>query len=209
MSSALAIAPGDLNVLPGFEKIKRYWDASANCWMAQVLPGEYYVSMRQELISTVLGSCVSTCIHDPIAKIGGLNHFMLPENYGGNTSADAPARYGQFALEQLINAILKYGGQRQRLEVKIFGGGKMFEGPTNIGLRNVTFARNYFAQECMDTSSEDVLGNYGRRLRYEPITGRAWVKTLRHTSSTTIQQREKKYQVELSGTATHGKVELF
>lgn len=118
-----------LKPLSGFEGIQRYWDRERQMPAAKILPGEYYVSNQNELITTVLGSCVSACIRDPVAGIGGMNHFMLPNSERGNWNgkhsiASNATRYGNFAMEHMINDILKHGGERGNLEVKVFGGGK-------------------------------------------------------------------------------------
>ena len=118
-------------VLPGFEHIRRFWDPAQEVVTVKILPGEYYVSRQEEMISTVLGSCVSACVRDTRLRIGGMNHFMLPEPAGERDSWSSAvgraARYGNDAMEQLINAILKAGGRRDDFEVKIFGLGGQIE----------------------------------------------------------------------------------
>ena len=139
-------------VLPGFEHINRYWDPVHRAYAVKLLPGEYYVTVEHEMIVTVLGSCVSACIRDPIRGIGGMNHFMLPAGqreddrwqYG---RMDAAARYGYYAMELLINTILKHGGNRAHLEVKIVGEGRILSHMTDIGQRNITFVREYLRTE--------------------------------------------------------------
>src|SRR3989338_8421384 len=130
--------------LPGFEHIKRAWNDSYEAYAARLMPGEYYVTLRDEGVYTTLGSCISACIRDRIAGIGGMNHFMLPASADADgwksTSLSAATRYGNFAMEHLINVILKNGGQRQNLEVKLFGGGRILQNMTDVGMRNINFA---------------------------------------------------------------------
>ena len=114
--------------IAGFESINRYWDTTNNIYAAKILPGEFYVTMTGELITTVLGSCVSACVRDTATGIGGMNHFMLPADISrtgktwNKTPVNAQTRYGNIAMERLINVILAGGGKRQNLEIKLFGG---------------------------------------------------------------------------------------
>ncbi len=136
-----------LPALPRFEHVMRYWDKDHGCYAARVLPGEYYVTRHPEGICTVLGSCVSACIRDERLNIGGMNHFMLPldgSNGGSSWSAAASAatRYGNVAMERLINEILKLGGRREDLEIKLVGGGRVLSEMANdVGARNIEFVR--------------------------------------------------------------------
>src|SRR5687767_8370950 len=107
----------------GFDSIQRFWDTATAAWTAKILPGEYYVTRHDEIIATVLGSCISVCIRDPIAGVGGMNHFMLPEERVARDYKDPLAglatRYGSHAMERLINDLLKLGAQRSRFEIKM------------------------------------------------------------------------------------------
>jgi chemotaxis protein CheD len=155
-------------VLPGFERLQRYWDPENKRWTAKVLPGEYYVTRSGEAITTVLGSCISACIRDPMLGVGGMNHFMLPEDGpgGGSTWLD-PAiglatRYGSYAMESLVNDLLKLGAARNRLEVKLFGGGKILTSMTDVGLRNIEFIHGYAQMEGYPIAAEDLGGTQPR-----------------------------------------------
>jgi len=139
---------GDMPVaVRGFEHINRYWDHRHDMFAAKIKPGEYYVSLHGEMIATVLGSCISACIRDPVSGIGGMNHFMLPDNSGHssgtweNTAVSTEARYGNIAMERLINVIIANGGIRKNLEIKIFGGGKVLNLITDIGGNNIDFVK--------------------------------------------------------------------
>ncbi len=170
-------------VLPGFEHLRRYWDPAQACMTVKVLPGEFYVSMQEELVTTVLGSCVSACIHDVRRGIGGMNHFMLPEprgeRDGWTATVGRAARYGSDAMEQLINAILSAGGQRADLQVKIFGGGRVLAQLTDIGQRNIDFVQHYIATEKLNLCASDVGDVYPRQVQFFPNSGRARVRLLR------------------------------
>lgn len=198
------------NVLDGFEKIKRYWDKSQGVQTAKILPGEYYVTRNNEIIETVLGSCISACVRDKKLKIGGMNHFMLPANNSGQDSwTSLSTRYGNFAMEHMINDILKNGGVKSNLEVKITGGGKMFDSSNDIGLNNITFVREYLEIEKLKILSEDVGDIYPRKVRYCPITGLLKVKKLKSLNNEVVAQ-EKQYSQEIvSEPSVTGEIELF
>ncbi|CAG0911784.1 unnamed protein product, partial [Cyprideis torosa] len=122
-------------VLPGFEHVARFWDTRLNDYLVKVKPGEYFVSQADEPISTTLGSCIAVCVRDPQAGIGGMNHFMLPAALGQSEDGgwnSGSARYGNFAMEHLINTLFTRGARRQRLEFKIFGGGAVLASDSRI-----------------------------------------------------------------------------
>jgi chemotaxis protein CheD len=156
-------------------KPTRYWDQHAGRWVVQVLPGQLYVTAVDEIVTTVLGSCVSACIRDPGIGVGGINHFMLPLQPKFSDGGSS-ARYGLYALECLINDILKRGGERDRLEIKVFGGGRVIAGGGDIGRANIDFVRTFFADEGLAIVVEDVGRELARRLRYHPATGKVMVK---------------------------------
>ena len=187
--------------LLGFDKINRYWDKQRSIHAAKILPGEYYVTRANELVTTVLGSCVSACIRDPINRVGGMNHFMLPmkdsRSQSSQVDVSAAARYGNVAMEYLINAILKYGGKRKNLEFKIFGGGRVLAQMTDVGERNIKFIRQYLRTEGFRVAAEDTGDIYPRKVVYNPFTGKASVKKLRSAHNNTISSRELKYRNEL------------
>jgi chemotaxis protein CheD len=191
----------------GFEHMHHHWDASAKAWVVHLLPGEYYVTGAQEMLTTVLGSCVSTCMHDPKLHIGGMNHFMLPEDPNQDRGGNA-LRYGGYAVERLINDLLKRGAKRGRLEVKVFGGGQVIAGSTDIGKSNVAFVREYLADEGLTVVAEDTGGQIARRLRYFPNSGRALVKHLSMQESN-VREREREFRARLQEQPLAGGVELF
>ncbi|WP_242464585.1 chemoreceptor glutamine deamidase CheD [Halorhodospira abdelmalekii] len=198
--------------MPGFEHINRYWDPQHAVFAAKILPGEFYVTRGGEMVVTTLGSCVSACVRDRRLAVGGMNHFMLPLS-GKHTRIDDPlsesARYGNYAMEQLINRIMALGGRRQDLEVKLFGGGRVLAAVTDIGKRNIEFAREYVATEGLRLLSEDLGDEYPRKVQYFPESGRARSKKLYRTRNDTVVRREEHYLHEIDEKPTSGGVDLF
>ena len=200
-------------VLPGFEHVRRYWDPTQGSMTAKVLPGEYYVSRQEELIATVLGSCVSACIRDRRRGIGGMNHFMLPEPMGErdawSSTVGRAARYGNDAMEQLINAILKAGGRREDLEVKIFGGGRVLAQMTDVGRRNIEFVQRYISTEKLTVTASDLGDVYPRQVQFFPASGKVRVRQLRGMRDATLVDGERYYLKRLANDPIKGEVELF
>ncbi len=200
-------------VLPGFEHIRRNWNNTYGAYAARLLPGEYYVTLHDEGVYTTLGSCISACIRDRVSGIGGMNHFMLPASGDAegwkSTSLSAATRYGNFAMEHLINVIMKNGGKRQNLEVKIFGGGRILANMTDVGLRNIEFARDYLKTEGLQVLAEDVGSIYPRMVVYFPATGKVRVKRLRSLHNNTIAEQENRYLSSIETKPVSGDIELF
>lgn len=202
-------------VLPGFEHIKRFRERKLNMDMVKILPGEYYVTRSDEIIATVLGSCISVCICDKKMGIGGMNHFMLPENKKGDddewkyNQIDKAARYGADAMEHLVNDILKNGGRKKHFEVKITGGGRIMTNMNDIGRKNIDFIQDYLRTEGYTTASEDIGNIYPRKVRFFPRTGKLQVMKLRSLHNDTIVKREDDYQQKLKIEPDSGDVELF
>ncbi len=201
--------------LRGFEHVNRYWDKIQGVYAAKILPGEYYVTLNGEAIVTVLGSCVSACIRDRLSGVGGMNHFMLPmqgSSDSGGWSASSPTaatRYGNFAMEHMINSILKNGGRRENLEVKVFGGGKILANMTDVGLRNISFVREYLKTEGLKVLAEDLGDIHPRKVYYFPNSGKVRIKKLRSLHNDTIQKRETEYMKDLRQKPVEGDIELF
>lgn len=189
--------------LPGFEHIGRYWDERNALHVAKILPGEFYVTTKGEMITTVLGSCVSACMRDPVTGVGGMNHFMLPEHVDGASEAwevtpvNSGTRYGTFAMENLINEILKNGGKKERLETKVFGGGRVLDLSMEVGERNIQFVLKYLKDEGLTVSKADVGDTYPRKVNYYPETGRVMVKKMRLTQAASIRERERMHLEKL------------
>jgi Chemotaxis protein; stimulates methylation of MCP proteins len=164
------------------------------------------------LIVTVLGSCVAACIRDRVFGIGGMNHFMLPDGSGdpGNPSS-ASMRYGAYAMEMLINQLLKAGARRENLEAKVFGGGNVLRGFTaiNVGERNADFVRRYLKAENIRIVAEDLNDVHPRKVYFFPQTGKVLVKKLKQLNNYTLVKREQAYATQLQGSRVAGDVDLF
>lgn len=210
---AINPAPRPPLVLPGFEHVRRSWNNTYEAYAARLLPGEYYVTINDEGVYTTLGSCISACIRDRVSGVGGMNHFMLPASSDADgwksTSLSAATRYGNFAMEHLINVILKNGGQRQNLEVKIFGGGRILANMTDVGMRNINFVRDYIQTEGLRVVAEDVGDIYPRMVVYFPATGKVRVKRLRSLHNNTIVEEEIRYISTVESKPVGGDIELF
>lgn len=198
---------------PGFAHVNRYWDPRRHAFSAKVMPGEFYVSREDEFIITTLGSCVAACVWDPVACVGGMNHFMLASPGGGpedQAGIGAATRYGVFAMEFLVNGVLALGGKRERLCVKVAGGGAVLAQTTiNVGAANIAFVRQYIQTERLKLMGEHLGGLLPRKLIFHPISGSAQVKALARLKNDTIVTRERQYAHELRTSPPSGAVELF
>lgn len=189
-----------------------YYDQYFEREAVKILPGEYFVTPRDLLIVTVLGSCVSVCLRDPQNGIGGMNHFMLPGNSDdGFGPVSSSARYGVYAMEVLINHLLKLGARRHQLEAKVFGGGCVLRGITanNIGQRNVDFVLDYLHTEGIELLAEDLLDIYPRKVYFFPASGRVLVKKLKNLHNTTLLDRESDYSLRIRKAPVGGAIDLF
>ena len=201
--------------LPGFENITRYWDHENQIVAAKLLPGEYYVTNENEMVTTVLGSCVAACIWDAVNGVGGMNHFMLPETSKSRLTARDEAvvgtalRYGNYAMEHLINTILQHGGKRKNLEVKLFGGGKIIATLGDVGSRNVDFVLDYVDTEALKLVSHDLGDIYPRKVNFYPKTGRVRMKKIKDLHNDTLILREKRYGTQLKDVSVESSIELF
>ncbi len=172
----------------------------------KVLPGEYFVYHEDLLIMTTLGSCIAACLWDRQAKIGGMNHFMLPEGAGES------GRYGSFAMELLINEMLKLGATRSSMEAKVFGGGQVISGMNsmNVGERNTAFVLEYLKAERIQVVSKDVLDIYPRKVCFLPASGKAMVKRLASANNEALLAQERAAAQKVAPAAsTGGSVDLF
>jgi chemotaxis protein CheD len=201
--------------IPGFDTINRYWDKENETVAAKLLPGDYYVTFGDEMITTVLGSCVSACIRDAVTGIGGMNHFMLPETTRSRLDTrdesivGTALRYGNYAMEHLINTILQYGGKRKNLEVKLFGGGKVIATLGDVGSRNIDFVLNYVDTEALNLVSHDLGDIYPRKVNFFPKTGRVRMKKIKDLHNETIILREKQYGSQIKDLSVESIIELF
>lgn len=189
-----------------------YYDRTFDRDAAKILPGQYYYTAKDMMIVTVLGSCVSACLRDRVSGVGGMNHFMLPDCGGDRDSpVSASMRYGTYAMEVLINELLKAGARRENLEAKVFGGGNVLRGfvAINVGERNAQFVRNYLQVEGIRIIAEDLNDIHPRKVYFFPRTGKVLVKKLRQLNNNTLVNREQDYASRLQTNDVAGSVDLF
>lgn len=170
------------------EGLRRYLNHQDNHWYVQIMQGDFYVTdAPQEVLTTILGSCIAACIRDPSLGVGGMNHFLLPESDGEDRNA---SRFGVNAMEVLINGILKRGGERSRLEAKLFGGANVINALSDVGSRNVAFARQFLGDEGISVTGGDIGGTMPRRIQFWPASGRARQLAVR-VNPQELQERER------------------
>jgi chemotaxis protein CheD len=190
----------------------RYFDPQLGVPAVKLLPGQYHVTCDDVVQVTVLGSCVAACLRDSVQCIGGMNHFMLPDaGSEGATRFGASSRYGAFAMELLINELLKLGAKRANLEAKVFGGGNVMKtlSLSTVGERNAEFVLRFLATEKIKVLAQDLVDVYPRKIYHFPRTGIVRVKKLRDIHNNTIFDRERDYSMRIRTTAKGGDVELF
>jgi chemotaxis protein CheD len=183
-----------------------FWDANFKNDAVKVLPGEFFVSDEDMLIVTTLGSCIAACLWDRERRIGGMNHFMLPEGQGDS------GRYGSYAMELLINQLMKRGASRSTLEAKVFGGGAVIAAMTslNVGERNTQFVIDYLHTERIPIVSKDVLDVCARKVCLLPASGKVLMKRLAPTNADALVAQERAAAEKAAPQATGGgSVDLF
>lgn len=199
----------------GFEEVLSphlYFDREHNSEAAKILPGEFYATGRNMVLVTVLGSCVCACIRDRVSGIGGMNHFMLPDSgQDRNNPLGESARYGTYAMEILINQLLKMGARRSNFEAKVFGGASVLRGFTvnNVGERNAEFVLQFLKTENIEIAAQDLLDINPRKVYFFPNSGLVRVRELKQVHNDTIISREAEYNMRLQHSKLEGDVELF
>jgi chemotaxis protein CheD len=193
---------------------RRFYDATQAAWVVKILPGEFYATDDpEEVLVTVLGSCVSACIRDPVRKVGGMNHFMLVQNKTGSSGAWGneleSARFGNFAMEKLINDMLKRGCQRERMEIKVFGGANVTSSRNEIGTENGDFVLRYLKAEGLPCAAQDLGSVYPRRIIYFPMTGKVVRRLLVGRDQESALREESNYASRLVTAKPTTNVELF
>ena len=188
-----------------------YYDRIFNCEAAKILPGEYYFTGKPMMIVTVLGSCVAACIRDRVSGIGGMNHFMLPDGGESGRPSASSMRYGSYAMEVLINQLLKAGARRENLEAKVFGGGNVLQGFTsiNVGERNARFVRDYLRDANIRILAEDLNDIHPRKVYFFPETGKVLVKKLIQLNNYTLVRREHDYASRLQANPIDDEIDLI
>lgn len=191
----------------------RYRERAFDTMAIKVLPGEFYVTGEDIALTTTLGSCVAACIHDPVAGVGGMNHFMLPDALGerGAGVVSTSARYGVFAMELLLNHLYAAGAVRKRLKARVFGGAHVLPGTSvsNVGSRNADFVREFLRKEAIEVVGQKLAGGDALKVCFFPVNGKAWVKPLPVADVGSIARLEAEHARRIRRRPTGGDVELF
>ena len=194
-----------------YSDISRYYDQNFGLTVVKLISGDCYsTSVPDEMMVTILGSCISACMRDPVAKVAGMNHFLLPGD--GAQSLNMPgdaARYGAFAMEKLINGLIGRGARKERLEIKLFGGGNVIDNSAMIGSRNVDFVLGFLDKEGMPVASSDLGGDAPRRIHYFASDGRVMLRRLKRKEDMRILVEEKAFASSLVQKPVGGDIELF
>ena len=186
-----------------------FYDAHFKNDAVKILPGEYFVDDEDILVMTTLGSCIAACLWDRNAHVGGMNHFMLPDGAGNGLDS---GRYGSYAMEVLINELMKRGATRSTLEAKVFGGGQVIAGMNtmNVGQRNTEFVLDYLKTERIPVVSKDVMDVYPRKVCFLPHCGKAMVKRLSPTNAEALVAQDRAAaQKPVPTSSGAGSVDLF
>ncbi|GAB4391318.1 MAG: chemoreceptor glutamine deamidase CheD [Gammaproteobacteria bacterium] len=195
----------------------RYWDEVQKRHVVKIQPGEFYVAQGHEIISTTVGSCIAACLYEPIAGVAGMNHFLLPIKSMCDINASQgeifsnAARYGNWAMEYLINEMLKRGSVRENIQAKIYGGCSSFQSErVSIGKKNIMFVLQYLQDEMITLAEKDVGGKYPRKVAYHTWDGTVKLIHLKHDfKQANIAEQEQQYLEEIKHTDTDGDIELF
>jgi chemotaxis protein CheD len=184
-----------------------FYDAHFRNDAVKVLPGEFFVDSEDILILTTLGSCIAACIWDRDRRVGGMNHFLLPEAGNGIDSG----RYGSFAMDLLIGELVKRGATRSSMEAKVFGGASVINGMNtiNVGERNTAFVLDYLRTERITVVSKDVLDIHPRKVCFLPASGKAMVKRLATANTDALAAQERAAAARAAPAAAGGSVDLF
>lgn len=182
--------------------------------MVVIQPGEYYVTDKDEIIATVLGSCISVCIKDEKNQIAGMNHFMLPGDFAmEEVLISQSGRYGMYAMELIMGDLLKLGGDRDNLSAKVFGGGHVLasvhDSAKSVPASNIRFVKAFLAMEGIKVISSDVGGYYGRKVLYMPKSGKVFVKKIRSDKTTKVVKREANFKKTLAQESESDGLTLF
>lgn len=169
-----------------------------------VLQGQFKVSAGPRVeLSTVLGSCVGTCLFDPVAELGGMNHFLLPEPPASHSPGEVDVHYGVYLMEMLINEMLSYGAHKGRLRAHLYGGANIRAGMQQIGTANAEFARSFLLRERIELVREDLGGVNARRVDFRPASGKVRCRSVAASDAPEVQPQPVIRQ------APRGDVELF
>jgi chemotaxis protein CheD len=178
---------------------RRYFDQRFSATLIAVAPGDHGIaSSSDDMLTTLLGSCVAACILDPEQGLGGMNHFLLPRSpklLSGERDLTSLA-YGDHAMEVLITALLKAGARRSALKAKVFGGANMHASMESfeVGKRNIRFVEEFLQREGIAITARDVGGTSARRIVFHPATGKAHVNQLNAQQAHAVVNKEVAYE---------------
>jgi chemotaxis protein CheD len=196
-------------ILPAERRLQ--FDREINALLVWVGQADYFVSSSpNEVIVTVLGSCIAVCMYDSVARCGGMNHFILPEDTGGRTELPGMAlRYGSYSIERMVNSLLAKGAKRERLVTKVFGGGNVISGNANVGHRNADFVEEYLKREGFHIGAKHLRGNQARKIRFFPTTGKVQMTMLGGEAIKSVVRSEDMLRKAPEIVTKHGSVEIF
>jgi chemotaxis protein CheD len=177
-------------------------------------PGEFFATRDETIISTVLGSCIAVALYDPVSQAGGLNHFMLPgEMEPDDLTRDPNAKYGMWAMELLVNELMKLGVRRGDIKAKVFGGGavlRFLDGSVSrIPQSNIDFAFEYLEKEGIPILASDVGGREPRKVFLFPRTGKVLLKRIGGSLANLVEKEEARYLTTIRTEAPEGEIVLF
>lgn len=185
----------------------KYYDQVSEKTIVKIFSGDHYVSPKEnEVLVTILGSCISCCLYDPKLKFGGMNHFLVP---GNDSMSDNSARYGINAMELLINNMIKYGSNKGDLIAKIFGGASLIGSSAQVGKKNIEFVKDFLGNEEIRIDAEDVGGDTPRRLHYHSGEGKVLIRKLQRAEDLKIAEKEKQYIDTINKISQNEDITLF
>jgi chemotaxis protein CheD len=201
---------GERDASSGVARPASYLDRNFQLPAAKIGPGEVYATQRDMVIVTVLGSCVSACLRDPQTNVGGMNHFMLPYQAADSQGPlSESARYGAYAMELLVNHLLSLGANRDRIQAKVFGAGRIVPGMSDVGARNADFALEYLQRERIPVVAKDLGREEASKVYFFPRSGRVLVKRLKQLPNDTVMRRERLYAEKLHSLVKGKPADLF
>ena len=192
----------------------RYWDPVRAAYVTRITPGRFVLARGAEAVVTRVGVGMCVCARDPGAGIGGLAHFILPagheiDNRWDGTAVSAMMRYGNVAMEYLVTAVCKAGGERHRIELMIFGGARLAGHLDGVADRHIEFIHAYAETEKMPIVNQDIGDDYAREVAVYPGVGTAQVSTLTHTAAEAILANEVNHMNAIESASRSGEVILF
>ena len=183
-----------------------YFDNHFNKKIITIYPGEFYTSNDNEMISTVLGSCISIALFDSEKKIGGLNHFMLAKDTSIEDDRESNrlmGKFGEYAMELLLKDVLQKGAKLENLQAKVFGGSNVFNLPAKTGAQvgevNIKFAFDYLKQKKIPVVTSNTGGTAPRKIFFDPISSKVYLKYIQNRNvDAQLESKEEAYLSEIN-----------